>query len=94
MALTKEDVLKIADLARLEVSEDECQKFAGQLSSILSYVDKLNALDVASIEPMAHAVLVPTPLRKDVAVQDQTLERSLSNAPDREDSFFKVPRVI
>ena len=94
MKLTPEQVLKIADLARLELSEVEVEKYAGQLSAILDHVEALNKLNVDGIEPTAHAVSVPTPLRDDVAVQDKTLEKSLSNAPDCEGAFFKVPKVL
>lgn len=94
MKLSKEEVLKIANLARLELSSDETEKYATQLSSILDYVEKLNELDVKDIEPTAHAVSVSTPFRKDEVVIDETREKSLQNAPDREDDFFKVPKVI
>ncbi len=97
MKLSKEDVLKIADLARLELSEAEVEKYATQLSSILDYVENLNKLNVEGIEPTAHAILVPTPYREDQVIQDTTLEKSLSNAPGaggREDDFFKVPKVL
>ena len=99
MKLTHQEVLKIADLARLELSPDEVEKYSTQLSAILNYVEKLNLLDVKNIEPTAHAVMVPTPLRPDVGTDpalagSPLLENSLANAPDREDSFFKVPKVL
>ncbi len=94
MSLTKEQVLKIADLARLDLSEAEVEKYGSQLSSILKYVETLNQLNVDGIEPTAHAVSVSTPFREDIAVQDQTLEKSLKNAPDQEPPFFKVPKVL
>lgn len=94
MKLSSQQVLKIADLARLELSIAEVERYAMQLSSILDYVERLKGLDVAGIEPTAHAVLVPTPFREDKAVQDETREASLANAPDREGSLFKVPKVL
>ncbi len=94
MKLTHEQVLKIADLARLELSKAEVEKYAEQLSAILDHVEALNELNVNDIEPTAHAVSVPTPLRADVARQDEMLEKSLGNAPDREGPFFKVPKVL
>jgi aspartyl-tRNA(Asn)/glutamyl-tRNA(Gln) amidotransferase subunit C len=94
MKLTKEEVLKIANLARLELSPDDVEKYAGQLSAILNYVEKLNQLNVDGIEPTAHAIQVPTPFREDVVVEDQTREKSFQNAPDREGDLFKVPRVM
>lgn len=94
MKLSHEEVLKIARLARLELTPAEVEGYAMQLSSILDYVEKLNALDVKGIEPTAHAVMVPTPYRKDEIVENTTLDKSLANAPDREDTFFKVPKVL
>jgi aspartyl-tRNA(Asn)/glutamyl-tRNA(Gln) amidotransferase subunit C len=94
MKLSKEEVLKIANLARLELSEAEVGKYGDQLSAILEYVEMLNKLDVSNIEPTAHAVMVPTPFRADEVVNDTTREKSLANAPDREDTFFKVPKVL
>jgi aspartyl-tRNA(Asn)/glutamyl-tRNA(Gln) amidotransferase subunit C len=94
MKLSKEEVLKIANLARLELSGAEVEKYATQLSAILDYVEKLNELNIEGIEPTAHAVLVPTPYRNDEPIRNTALEKSLSNAPDREDDFFRVPRVI
>jgi len=94
MKLSKEEVLKIANLARLELSPAEVEKYGDQLSAILDYVEALNKLDVSNIEPTAHAVMVPTPFRTDEAVPNDTREKSLANAPDREDTFFKVPKVI
>lgn len=94
MKLSKDEVLKIANLARLELSPAEVEKYGDQLSAILDYVEALNKLDVEGIEPTAHAVLVPTPFRRDEVKPDTTFEKSLANAPGREDTFFKVPKVI
>ncbi|HSA58947.1 MAG TPA: Asp-tRNA(Asn)/Glu-tRNA(Gln) amidotransferase subunit GatC [bacterium] len=94
MKLSKDEVLKIANLARLELSPAEVETYGGQLSAILDYVEALNKLDVKDIEPTAHAVMVPTPFRADEVIADATREKSLSNAPDRDETFFKVPKVI
>ena len=94
MKLSRDEVLKIAHLARLELRPGEAETYTTQLSSILDYVEKLNRLKVEGIEPTAHAILVPTPFRPDEAHPDGTREKSLSNAPGREDDFFKVPKVL
>jgi aspartyl-tRNA(Asn)/glutamyl-tRNA(Gln) amidotransferase subunit C len=94
MKLSHDEVLKIANLARLELSAAEVETYGDQLSAILDYVEALNKLDVTGIEPTAHAVLVPTPFRADEPQPDATIEKSLANAPDREETFFKVPKVI
>lgn len=94
MKLSHEEVLKIANLARLELSADEVDLYATQLSSILEYVETLKHLNVEGIEPTAHAVTVPTPTRADEPAIDPTREASLKNAPDRDGDFFRVPKVI
>ncbi len=94
MKLTREEVLKIAHLARLELTPAEVEKYTDQLSAILKHVEKLNSLNVEGIEPTAHAVLVPTPFRADEVVAGETHDASLANAPDRDGPFFKVPKVI
>ena len=94
MKITGQEVEKIALLARLELSEAEKERYARELSEIISYVERLNELDLTRIEPTAHAVFVPTPLREDRVVPDSTKEESLAAAPDREDDFFRVPKVI
>lgn len=94
MPLTPEQVKKIAELARLDLSTAEIEKYANQLSAILDYVARLNELDVSAIEPTAHAVSVPTPFRKDAVVPFAAQGEALSGAPDREGDFFRVPKVI
>ncbi len=94
MALSKDEVLKIARLARLELSEREVERYGSQLSAILEHVEALKSLDVSKVEPTAHAVAVPTPFRADEVVEAGTLEACLKNAPAHEGPFFKVPKVI
>ncbi|MBI1909960.1 MAG: Asp-tRNA(Asn)/Glu-tRNA(Gln) amidotransferase subunit GatC [Deltaproteobacteria bacterium] len=99
MKLTADDVQKIATLARLEIKEEEIARTAEQLSNILSHVQQLNTLKTDSIEPTAHAVLVPTPFRGDEVVidtakGDSPKELALANAPDREGNLFKVIKVL
>ena len=94
MALSKEDVLKIARLARLELTADEIKKYGDQLSSILEYVKTLEKLDVKDIEPMAHAVTVTTPFREDREIFSNLFEKNAPNAPSREGNLFKVPKVL
>ncbi len=94
MKLSAEQVKKIALLARLEFSEADLEKYSGQLSAILDYVEKLNGLDVASIEPTAHAVSVSTPFREDTVVSFNGQEEAFAQAPDRDGNFFRVPKVV
>ncbi len=96
MALSLEEVRRIAALARLRLSPEEERTFAGQLSAILSYVRQLEELDVSGVEPMTHALAAgePAALRADEAEPCFTPEEALANAPAREGTFFEVPRII
>ena len=92
--LTLEDVRHVAKLARLALPDEKLQKLAGQLESILGYIDKLAEVDVTSVEPMAHALPVHNVLREDVPQDALPLEKVLQNAVETDGPFFKVPKVI
>ncbi len=94
MAVTKKDVEYIADLARLKFNEDELEKFTGQLNEILSYVEKLNELDTSNVEPLSHPVEGSNVFREDIVKPSIDREEALKNAPDKNELFFKVPKVI
>ena len=94
MELGKKEVQYVANLARIEIKEEEIDKFANQLSDILKYVAKLNEVNTENIEPMAHAVDIPTPLREDEVKNPKGKENSLSNAPESDGDYFKVPKII
>ncbi len=94
MAVTKKDVEYIADLARLKFNEDELEKFTGQLNEILSYVEKLNELDTSNVEPLSHPVAGSNVFREDIVKPSIDREEALKNAPDKNELFFKVPKVI
>ena len=92
--LTPDDVEKVARLARLELPKEKLTKLTGQLESILHYIEKIGEVDVAGVEPMAHALPVKNVLRPDVAEPGLPLEKVLMNAPETDGPFFKVPKVI
>jgi aspartyl-tRNA(Asn)/glutamyl-tRNA(Gln) amidotransferase subunit C len=96
MALSREDVRRIARLARLDLTEDEERLYAGQLSAILDFVKQLEELDVSGVEPMTHALAAgePSCLRPDELRPGLSLDRALAAAPEREGPLFKVPRII
>lgn len=87
------DVEHVAKLARLELTEDEKQKFAGQLSSILQYAQEMNAVDTEGVEPMSHAIHFVNVMREDEVKYEQTKEELMKNAPLKEDGFFRVPKI-
>lgn len=96
MALSLAEVRRIAALARLELSEEEEQSFRAQLSGMLDYVAQLEELDVDGVEPMTHALAAGElpPLRVDEVRPSLSAEEALANAPEREGTCFKVPRII
>ncbi len=94
MSVTCEEIRRIAALARLELTAHEEQELVTHFNKILTYVEKLNTLDTSEVEPTAHAVTVPSPLREDRVTNQPTPDALLANAPAREDHFFKVPKII
>jgi aspartyl-tRNA(Asn)/glutamyl-tRNA(Gln) amidotransferase subunit C len=103
MKVTREDVLRVAELAHLELSEAELDAFGRHLDSILTYSDKLNELDTSGVEPMAQ-VLPPgaaaqdqagaTLMREDVPTPSDVAKDVLADAPDASAPYFRVPKVI
>jgi aspartyl-tRNA(Asn)/glutamyl-tRNA(Gln) amidotransferase subunit C len=89
--ITREEVLHVAKLARLELSDDEVDRFTEQLSAILEAVDKVSELDLSDIEPTAHPLDVVNVWADDEPQPSLTVEEALANAPDRHGNFFKVP---
>ena len=98
MPISKVDVEKIAELARLELTNEQTQSFTEQLSSILEHIDKLNELDTGDVEPMSHCSTAAGDTeyarRDDVTRPSLGQGLAVENAPDAEAGYFKVPRVI
>ncbi len=94
MKISKDDALHVAELARLEFNEDELEKLTGQLGNILEYIEKLKELDTTSVKPTYHILYLSTPFRDDKAMEWLTPDDVLENAPERQDEFFTVPKVI
>jgi len=94
MALSSEEVLHVAELARLSLRPEEVELFTRQLNDILAYVQKLEELDTSGVAPLAHVIPLVNAFREDVVREGLSLEAALKNAPVREDGSFLVPRVI
>ena len=92
--IDKEQVEKVARLSRLELTRDEIEEFTGQLSAILDYVEKMNQLDTTDVEPLAHCLPINNVFREDQVKESLGTEKVLSNAPQRDDEFFKVPKIL
>ena len=98
MALTKKEVEKIAELARLGISEEENGKFAEDLSLVLGYVQKLSEVNVEKVEPMTGGTALENVVRKDDETKDIADDKMkaeiLNAAPSKENGYFKVPLIL
>lgn len=98
MKISREDVLYVAELAHLELTESEVETFRGQLDAILTYIDKLKQLDISAVEPMAQvlhsAASAGGALRDDAVRECDVAEAILEQAPEAKKPYFRVPKVI
>ena len=94
MKLTREEVQRVASLARLRFTPKEEERLTEQLDSILEYMEKLNQLDTSSIEPFSHAATTKNPMREDAITNEPNADALLANAPAQENHFFRVPKII
>ena len=94
MAIDAETVRKVAYLARLKTPDDRLEPLAGELNGIMAWIDQLNEVDVAGVEPMTSNVAQPLRLREDVVTDGARVEAVLSNAPKSADGFYVVPKVV
>jgi len=94
MRISKEEVAKIAHLARLEIGESDLGCFAGQLTDILDYMDILNEVDTSQTEPLYSPVEHETPYREDEPRSECSREEVLRNAPRSDGKYFLVPKVV
>ena len=98
MKISREDVVRVADLAYLDLSEAELETYRKQIDEILEYIGKLNELDTEKVQPMAQVLAddqtADATLREDVAVRCDVAAEILEQAPDPEPPYFRVPKVI
>jgi len=94
MDLSRDNVRKVAALARLKITESELDSLADDLRAIIGYVEVLNEVDTADVQPMVHAVELQNVLRPDVLVPSLPRDAALSNAPRTDNEFFLVPAII
>jgi aspartyl-tRNA(Asn)/glutamyl-tRNA(Gln) amidotransferase subunit C len=91
MAISKDEVLHVARLARLELTDDEVAKFQEQLSAILEAVSTVAELDLSDVPPTAHPLEIQNAWDEDVPHPCLTHDETFANAPDREGDYFRVP---
>ena len=94
MAVTLDDVRRVAALARLQFSPGDEERLTGELNRILQYMEKLNGLDTEGVEPATHVVPIANAFRDDTPEEFAYVEDLLAQAPDMEERYFKVPRII
>ena len=92
--LSKADVEYVAELAKLTLDDDAKERLVREMGEILSYMDQLNELDRAGIEPMVHVLDIVNVFRDDVVGESLTNEQALANAPASHDGYFLVPRIL
>ena len=94
MRLTRQDIESVAYLSRLELSDDEKDRFTGQINRLLDNFEKLQELDTTDVEPMSHVIPVSNVFRKDESRPSLPPEEVVSNGPQVADNCFVVPRVV
>ena len=99
MKISRDDVLRVAELAYLDLTEAELETYRAQVDDILEYIGKLNELDTANVEPMAQVLFPVAPgehpeLREDAVAPCDVADAVLAQAPDAAKPFFRVPKVI
>lgn len=94
LKITRQDVEHVALLSRLELAETDVEKFTGQLNAILDYADVLKQVDTEGVEPTAHVLPLKNVMRADENRPSLARDLALSNAPEQEDGYFKVPKIM
>ncbi len=94
MSLDKKDVEKVARLARLEITDEEAEKYGAQLSNIINFVEQLSEVDTDNVEPLASVVDIQLRLREDEFTDGGVRDDVLANAPESLEGFFVVPKVV
>jgi aspartyl-tRNA(Asn)/glutamyl-tRNA(Gln) amidotransferase subunit C len=94
VAITRQDVLHVAELARLALTEEEVERLGGQLNQIVEAVSKVSELDLSDVEPTAHPLDLVNVWAEDEPRPSLPLEDALANAPEREGEFFRVPPPV
>jgi len=94
MSVSDKDVRYVADLARLQLSDEEVTHLSKDMNDILGYMALLNELDTEHIEPLEHVIELSSRLRQDHAKTPLSHDDALKNAPDADSDYFRVPKVI
>ena len=94
MSLTREDVQKVATLSRLRMDEGKLDDMAPKLNNILGFIEQLGEVDTDNVEPLSNVARSTLPLREDVINDGECRDKVLANAPEAEEGFYAVPKVV
>ncbi|MDM8522571.1 Asp-tRNA(Asn)/Glu-tRNA(Gln) amidotransferase subunit GatC [Desulfococcaceae bacterium HSG8] len=94
MKITKDEVLHVANLSRLEMDDESVDKFVGQIGTILEYVETLNQVDTEGVTPTSHAIFLTNAFRDDEPGEHLDRDIAIENSPEKEDGSFIVPKVV
>ena len=94
MKIDKITTLKIAKLSRIKIKDSEVDELSSQLSSIVEWVEQLNEVNTENVEPLSNISMAKLPLRKDIANNKDNSKEVLSNAPDKLENYYAVPKVV
>ena len=94
MSITSQDVEQLARMARLTLNEEEKEQYASQLNYLIAHIDRLKAIDTSAVTPTLHALPLQNVMRPDVSQPSWSKESMLANAPQTQEGFFHVPRIM
>ncbi len=94
MKISKDEILNVAKLARLELDESLADKLSVQVGSILEYIETLNEIETKDVLPTTHAISLTNAFREDIAKEHPGTEKAIANAPESEDGCFVVPKIV
>lgn len=94
MAVDRDTVAQVAKLARIRISDAQCETLTGELSDILGWIEQLNELDTDGVAPMTSVVAVDPPMREDLVTDGDCADKIIGNAPEAAHGFFLVPKVV
>ena len=94
MSVDQATVRRVARLARIKVKDEDVPRLAGELNTILHWIEQLNEVDVSNVEPLTSVVTMKMKMRKDEVTDGHYPTKIVSNAPAQEDAFFMVPKVV
>ena len=92
--LSKEDVIRVAKLSKLEFTEEEIENYRKDLNKIIDHMDELNQIDTTNVEPLFNVLDTKDKLREDIVLESQSKVEFLGNAPESDDNFIIVPKII